>query len=151
MRASISRGGCVHDGPEVHARQDVALQIHPRGDLDQFQPVRAQAKDAALGHIEHRLALGGGVAAAVGAVLDLLHELGRGPVLDDLQSPVRHRDTRHLPAVKVPTKTRVLALWLMLMKPPAPASLGPNLLTLTLPSRSTWAMPRQARSSPPPS
>jgi hypothetical protein len=28
-----------------------------------------------------------------------------------------------------------LAFWLMLMKPPAPASRGPNLLTLTLPSR----------------
>ena len=37
------------------------------------------------------------------------------------------------PAPKVPTKITFLAFWLMLMKPPAPASLGPNLLTLRLP------------------
>ena len=35
--------------------------------------------------------------------------------------------------------------------PPIPASLGPNLLTLRLPSRSASARPRKARSSPPPS
>ena len=44
-----------------------------------------------------------------------------------------------------------LALWLMLMNPPGPASLGVNRLTLTLPSASTSAMPRKAWSSPPPS
>ena len=40
------------------------------------------------------------------------------------------------PAVKVPTKTTFLAFWLMFMKPPAPASRGPNLLTFRLPARS---------------
>ena len=37
--------------------------------------------------------------------------------------------------MKVPAKTTSRAVWLMLMKPPAPASRGPNLLTLRLPSR----------------
>ena len=44
-----------------------------------------------------------------------------------------------------------LAFWLMLMNPPEPASLEPNRLTLTLPCRSAWAIPRTAASSPPPS
>ena len=35
--------------------------------------------------------------------------------------------------MKVPAKTSVRAFWLMLMKPPAPASRGPKRLTLTLP------------------
>jgi hypothetical protein len=55
------------------------------------------------------------------------------------------------PAVKLPAKTRRLAFCEMLMKPPAPASLVPNRLTLTLPSASVSARPRQARSRPPPS
>ena len=43
------------------------------------------------------------------------------------------------PAVNVPANTTFLAFWLMLMKPPAPASRGPNLETLRLPSRSACA------------
>ena len=37
--------------------------------------------------------------------------------------------------MKVPANTTRRALWLMLMKPPAPARRGPKRLTLTLPSR----------------
>jgi hypothetical protein len=59
--------------------------------------------------------------------------------------------TRRPPAVKVPVKITDRAFWLMLMKPPAPASLGPNRLTLTFPSASHSAIPSTARSSPPPS
>ena len=55
------------------------------------------------------------------------------------------------PAVKVPVNTTARAFWLMLMNPPAPASLGPKRLTLTLPSASHSAMPSTVRSSPPPS
>ena len=55
------------------------------------------------------------------------------------------------PALKLPTNTTRRALWLMLMNPPAPASRGPNLLTLRLPCASAWARPRKAMSSPPPS
>jgi len=58
---------------------------------------------------------------------------------------------RSRPALKVPTKTTFFAFWLMLMKPPAPASFGPNLLTFRLPCASAWARPRKAMSSPPPS
>jgi len=54
-------------------------------------------------------------------------------------------------AVKVPTKTTFLALWLMLMNPPQPANFGPNLLPFRLPSLSAWARPRKQQSRPPPS
>ena len=47
--------------------------------------------------------------------------------------PSAHRDRAAPPAVKVPTKTTALAFWLMLMKPPAPASRGPKRETLRLP------------------
>jgi hypothetical protein len=53
--------------------------------------------------------------------------------------------------VKVPTNTTVRAFWLMLMKPPAPARRGPNLLTFRLPWLSACARPSTAMSSPPPS
>ena len=58
---------------------------------------------------------------------------------------------RSAPAVKVPQKTTFLAFWLMLMKPPAPASRGPNRETFRLPSASACARPRNAMSRPPPS
>jgi len=38
-----------------------------------------------------------------------------------------------VPATKVPVNTTFLAFWLMLMKPPAPASRGPNFDRLTEP------------------
>ncbi len=44
--------------------------------------------------------------------------------------------------MNVPTKTTFRAFWLMLMKPPHPANVFPNRLTLTLPAASTCAMPR---------
>ena len=55
------------------------------------------------------------------------------------------------PAMKVPTNTTFFAFWLMLIKPPAPASRGPNRETLRLPMRSACASPRKAMSRPPPS
>ena len=54
-------------------------------------------------------------------------------------------------ATKEPRKNSFLAFWLMLMNPPEPGSLDPNLLTLTFPCRSACAMPRKAASRPPPS
>ena len=55
------------------------------------------------------------------------------------------------PAVKVPLKMTVLAFWAMFWKPPMPTILFEKRLTLTLPSPSTWAKDRKARSRPPPS
>jgi len=55
------------------------------------------------------------------------------------------------PAAKVPANTTLRAFWLMLMNPPAPASLEPKRPTFTLPSASASAMPSTAMSSPPPS
>jgi hypothetical protein len=46
---------------------------------------------------------------------------------------------------------RLRAAWLMLMKPPAPASRGPKRLTFRLPCASACARPSTAMSSPPPS
>ena len=50
--------------------------------------------------------------------------------------------------MNVPRNTTFLAFWLMLMKPPAPASAVPNRLTLTLPSASTCARPRNGDVQP---
>ena len=42
-----------HDRHEIHAVEDVALQVHTGRDLDQLEPFLAQAEHAALGHVEH--------------------------------------------------------------------------------------------------
>ena len=52
------------------------------------------------------------------------------------------------PAVKVPAKTSLRAFWLMLMKPPAPASLRPKRLTLTLPCRVRLRQPEAGEVEP---
>ena len=66
-------------------------------------------------------------------MLELLTNLHTLP-LPDHEAAIPHF---HLSpqALKVPTNTIFFALCLMLMKQPEPASGGPNLLTLRLPSR----------------
>ena len=68
--------------------ENVLLQIHAGSDLDQLKPFFVQTEDAALGDVEGRLLAPYRVAAAVGTVLDLLHELVGDPFLENLQLPV---------------------------------------------------------------
>ena len=98
-------------------------------------PCDVSAEDAPLGDVEDGLAARGGVAAAEGDLPHCFDELA-GPALLHDPKPPSSIATWRPPAVKVPVKTTALAFWLMLMKPPAPASLPPNRLTLTLPSAS---------------
>ena len=61
-------------------------------DLDQLQPILAEAEDAALRHEQHRLAVLGREPPAEGDVLDRLDELGAAPFLEDRQPPVADLD-----------------------------------------------------------
>jgi hypothetical protein len=76
--------------------------------------------------------------AIEGDLLDLLDELLGLTSRRILSSPFSIL-TSSPPVVNVPPKRTRHELWLMLMKPPAPASRGPNRRTLTWPSASTWA------------
>src|SRR5439155_16664065 len=64
----------AYDRPEIHLGENVLLQIYAGSDLDQLEPFFVQTEDAALGDVEGRLLAPYRVAAAVGTVLDLLHE-----------------------------------------------------------------------------
>ena len=55
MRASISDRIARDQRPEIHLREDVALDVDAGRDLDQLQPVGPQGEDAALGDVEHAL------------------------------------------------------------------------------------------------
>ena len=115
------------------------------------RPSLRQPEHAAFGHVEHRLSALRGVLAAEGPMLDLPDELLSVAVLAIASRPSSIAGSRP-PASKVPTNTTFFAFWLILMKPPAPASCGPNLLTLTiaLPHRPAPGRGKPA-SSPPPS
>jgi hypothetical protein len=70
---------CIHqhrrvvlDRGEFHAVENVALQVHAGGDLDQFEAFGAKAEDAALGDVEHGLARPRCDRSAEGAVLDFI-------------------------------------------------------------------------------
>ena len=86
----------VHDGREIHLREDVPVQVDAGRDLDQLETLVAERKHAALGDVEHRLLARCGVLAAERAVLDLADELARRAVAADmepaaLRSPCRRR------------------------------------------------------------
>jgi hypothetical protein len=104
----------------------------PGRDLGQLEAASAQLEHAALGDVEHRLAALGGTRPLKVRCSTSSTNLASGP--PQMRSCPSLTATSRPPAVKVPTKTTFLAFWLMLMKPPAPASRGPNLLTLRLPS-----------------
>nr|WP_315189254.1 hypothetical protein [uncultured Albidiferax sp.] len=87
MRASISRGGLLHQRGEVHLRQDVAAQVHARRSFLQRQPLRRQGEHTALGDEQHLLAARGGMRPAEGAVLHGVDELVGCAVLHDTQQP----------------------------------------------------------------
>ena len=54
MRGSIGITFADRSG-EIHVREDVALDVDAGRDLDQFEPLRRELEDAALGDVEHRL------------------------------------------------------------------------------------------------
>ena len=70
---------------EIHMRKDVALQINTGGDFHQFHAIGGELEHAALGDVQHRLALGDRVRAAEGAVFDFLEELAAGTGRNDVQ------------------------------------------------------------------
>ena len=79
----------VDHRPEVHLREDVALDVDAGRDLDQLQPFGAQPEHAALGDVEHRLAaLGTRSAPLKVRCSTVAHELRGRPSLHDPQLPV---------------------------------------------------------------
>ena len=122
MRASIGFGSC-DDRREAHVAQDVALDVDPRRDLGQLHAGRRAPEHAALGDVEHRLAGLGRIGAAEGDLLDRLDELARLCPSRTIRSRPSSTAISSPPAVKVPANTTLRAFWLMLMNPPAPASL----------------------------
>ena len=96
----------------------------------------AQLEHAALGDVEHLLAAAQRVGAGERAVLDgRRRTCGAAPSRAMRRPPSATRDVARARR-NVPANTTFFALWLMLMKPPAPARRGPNFETLTLPSAS---------------
>ena len=75
--------------PEIHLREHIALQVNSGCDFDQLQrTVRAvtdQAKDAALGHVQHALPPLARFTTAEGTVLHRLDELARPALAQHLQ------------------------------------------------------------------
>ena len=140
----------VNGRTKVHLREDVTLQINAGCYLDQLKSAFAQPEDTTLRDIEHRLSTLPGIRAAERSVLHFTHELSRASILEDAQRAVLHGKAK-LARIERSNKDHLLAFWLMLMKPPAPASFVPNRLTFRLPSRSACARPRNATSRPPPS
>ena len=49
----VHQGGLARDQRlEVHAGEDVALDVDARGDLDELEPLWPEPEDAALGHVD---------------------------------------------------------------------------------------------------
>src|SRR5450631_3658050 len=61
--------------PEAHMRDDVALGIETQRDLDQLQPLVADAKHGSLGDEQRNLVALAADARAVADLLQLRHEL----------------------------------------------------------------------------
>ena len=64
--------------------QNVTLQVDSRGDFHQFKAFGAELEYAALGDIDHVLALRGGQLAVEGQVFHLIDEFHRFAVADDV-------------------------------------------------------------------
>src|SRR5205814_4031918 len=65
----------AHERREFHLREDVALEVDSRSDLDQFQSTGDEPEDAALGDEDDGLLPADRVVAAERALLDLVDEL----------------------------------------------------------------------------
>ena len=81
---------------------------------------------AALGDVEHRLALLGGIRAVERDLLDACARTCRLRPSRTMRSLPSSIATSSPPAVNVPRRRARRAFWLMLMKPPAPASSRPE-------------------------
>ena len=145
--ARVHRDRAIDDRFEFHVREDVAFDVDPRRDFHQFHPARRTPEHAALGDVQDRLAFLCRVRAVECDLLDACTNLRLRPSRTIRSSPSSIA-TSSPPAVNVPAKTIRRAFWLMLMKPPAPASRGPKRLTLTWPSASTSAMPEARHVEP---
>src|SRR6185369_8634741 len=65
-------------------------EIHAWCDLDELQADGGEPEDAALGDVEHRFSVRGGVLAGEGALLDCVEELGGGRPVGDDEPPVAY-------------------------------------------------------------
>ena len=126
--------GLLDDRREVHVREDVALDVDAGRHLGQLQAALGQPEDAALGDVEHRLPGLAGRSAPLKVTWSTCLTNFRARPSWRMRSWPSSTAIFSPPAVKVPAKTTLRAFWLMLMKPPAPASFGPKRLTLRLPS-----------------
>jgi hypothetical protein len=66
IRASIKRGSPTMMGLETDVREDVLLQVYPRGDLNEFEPARCELEHSPFSHLDQWLTRAGGVFAAEG-------------------------------------------------------------------------------------
>ncbi len=124
--ARVHLGHVGHQRPERHLRQHVALEIDAGRDLAQLDPLGRQLEHAALGDVEHRLARRRRARPGEGDLLDAgPASSSPGPRVRIVSRPSATATSRP-PAVSVPANTTARAVWLMLMKPPAPGELRPE-------------------------
>lgn len=140
----------LDEGLELHAVEDVALEVDAGGDLGEGEAVGQESEDGALGDEEDGLAGFGGAGAAKSDLWERGAELGNAAFFDDGQLAVTEVDLQAAGSERA-AEDDLLARCEMLMKPPTPTRRLPKRLMLTLPSRSASARPRKAASRPPPS
>ena len=129
MRASISLRLALTAGGSRICAEHVALEVDAGRNLDHFQAARGQPEHAALGDVQRRLAALAPRSAPLKVRCSTSStNLQRRALAARSCSAPSSISTCRSPAVKVPTNTTFFAFWLMLMKPPAPARRGPNLL-----------------------
>ena len=135
---------------EIHAGENVADDVDARRDLDELEPVGPQREHAALGHVEHVLSAPAGVSAAEGDMLDVRHELAVfGLLVDD--EPALARADLLAPRAERADEDHLLGVLADVDEAAGAGELGAELADVEVAMRSTWARPRKAASSPPPS
>ena len=114
------------------------------------QPFRRQLEHAALGDVEHPLPSRGGEATVEGDLLDRRHELAAAAFLGDAQPAVAR--SRPEPAGgEGAGEDHGPSVLRDVDEAAGPGEPAAEPADIDVAGRSAWAMPRQAKSSPPPS
>jgi hypothetical protein len=82
----------LHDGPEVHLPENIALEVDAAGQLDQFYAGFRSLKDGPLSHIEHVLTSLTSAQGVEAKLLDLANELSRLAFTDNCQAALLDGD-----------------------------------------------------------
>src|SRR5438552_15621325 len=133
-----------------HIENYVALDIDPGRDLYQLESLRSDAEHGALGYEKRELRRLTAHARVVANLFELPQELLVAALFADDGLAIVPRDVEIARGQRA-AEDHALRVLGDVMNPPTPMILSPKRLTLTLPSASTSAKDRNARSRPPPS